>query len=66
MPWTAESFRKRHNKGLTLGQADRAARIANALLEEGLGEGEAIATANARVVGKPRKRPKYHSTGKPA
>lgn len=51
MPWSAESFRSRHNKGLSDGQARRAARMANALLKRGVGEGVAIATANARVRG---------------
>jgi len=34
MPWTAKSFRKRHNKKLTPAQARKAAKIANAILRE--------------------------------
>lgn len=49
MPWTAASFRKKHNKRLTLAQARKAARIANAILEETGNEALAIRTANARV-----------------
>lgn len=49
MPWTAESFRKRHNKSLSDVQAGLAARQANAMLRAGVPEGEAIATANRRV-----------------
>lgn len=58
MPWTPESFRAKHNKNLTLEQAGRAARMATAMIAAGVPEGEAIATANARVKGpgaKPRK-----------
>lgn len=51
MPWTANSFRDRHNRGLSDEQAAKAARIANKLLDKGLPEGEAIATAN-KLAGK--------------
>lgn len=49
MPWTADSFRSRHNKGLSDAKASKAASIANAILRDGGDEGIAIATANKRV-----------------
>jgi len=59
MPWTPQSFRQKHNKKLSPEQAAHAARIANAMLKRGVGEGESIATANARVKGqKPQKHDK--------
>ena len=49
MPWTAQSFRSRHNKSLSDVAAEHAARMANAMLARGVSEGIAIATANKRV-----------------
>ena len=49
MPWTANSFRRKHNKSLTDAQASKAAEMANATLKSGASEGIAIATANKRV-----------------
>lgn len=49
MPWTADSFRRKHNKSLTDAQASKAAEMANAMLKSGTPEGIAIATANKRV-----------------
>jgi uncharacterized protein YdaT len=46
MPWSARSFRSKHNHKLSPAQAGKAARQANAMLEAGVPEGEAIATAN--------------------
>lgn len=46
MPWTARSFRKKHNHNLTDAQAGKAAAQATAMVKEGVPEGEAIATAN--------------------
>jgi len=46
MPWTGKQFAERHNKSLGPESAARAARIANAMLDRGVPEGEAIATAN--------------------
>lgn len=46
MPWTAEQYREKHNKKLTLKQAGRAAAQAEAMIAHGVPEGEAIATAN--------------------
>lgn len=46
MPWTGEEFRKKHNKSLTRSQANRAAKMASAMIARGVPEGEAIATAN--------------------
>lgn len=54
MPWTGSSFKK-HNKALTKKQATKAAKIANAILEESGNEGMAIATAN-KLIGKKSKR----------
>lgn len=55
MPWTAQQFASRHNKGLDKPAAAKAARIANGMLRSGVPEGEAIATANARAEGKPKR-----------
>jgi uncharacterized protein YdaT len=49
MPWTAEEFRKKHNKDLTDKQAKKAAQIANSILADSGDEALAIKTANARV-----------------
>ena len=49
MPWTAKTFKSRHNKKLSGGQASKAAAMANAMLRSGVPEGEAIATANKRA-----------------
>lgn len=49
MPWTADQFRSRHNKGLSDAQAAKAASMANAMLKGGTPEGIAIATANKHV-----------------
>jgi uncharacterized protein YdaT len=49
MPWTGESFKQKHNQGLTPEQADRAARIANAVLDRDGDEASAIRIANAAV-----------------
>lgn len=49
MPWSGESFRAKHNKKLSEGQAKQAAAQATAMVKEGVPEGEAIATANKHV-----------------
>lgn len=46
MPWTGESFRKKHNHALKGKAADEAAAQATAMVKQGVPEGEAIATAN--------------------
>ena len=46
MPWSAQSFRAKHNKKLSLGAARHAATQATAMIAHGVPEGEAIATAN--------------------
>lgn len=46
MPWTAKSFAARHNHKLKGARAARAAKQATAMVEAGVPEGEAIATAN--------------------
>ena len=52
MPWTPKEFAEKHNHSLTRQQSRKAADIANAMLEKGVDEGEAIATANARAKGR--------------
>ena len=42
MPWTAKTFKSRHNKSLSDAKAKKAAAIANAILEETGDEGKAI------------------------
>ena len=44
--WTAGSFRKKHNKKLSEGQADQASHVANAILKETGDEGKAVRIAN--------------------
>jgi uncharacterized protein YdaT len=46
MPWTASSFRKKHNKKLSDAQAKKAAAQASAIVRKGGDEGMAIAVAN--------------------
>ena len=46
MPWTAQSYRAKHNKKLSLGAARHAAQQATAMIANGVPEGTAIATAN--------------------
>ncbi len=46
MPWSPESFKKRHNKKLTASKAKAAAAQANAILNKTGDEGLAIAVAN--------------------
>lgn len=60
MPWTGKTFRARHNKKLDPVQAKKAARIATGMVKAGVAEGLAIATANARAEGKPRKAFRRH------
>lgn len=62
MPWTASTFRSRHNKGLSPGQSRRAAKIANGILRSTGDEKLAIATANARVKGNAPRGKKRRST----
>lgn len=47
MPWTPESFRQKHNQDLSDSQADKAARVANAILKDTGDEGKAIRVANS-------------------
>ncbi len=49
MPWTGKTFKSRHNKGLSQSKADKAARVANAVLEKTGDEGKAIRIANAKA-----------------
>jgi len=48
MPWPGTSFKK-HNKSLTDSEAKSAGKQATAMLDAGVPEGEAIATANKRI-----------------
>lgn len=58
MPWTAGSYKKKHNKNLSPGKAKQAARIANAILQKTGDEGKAIRIANSKVKGKRKKKGK--------
>lgn len=49
MPWTGPSFAAKHNHKLKGKPAAKAAQIATAMVERGVDEGEAIATANKRA-----------------
>jgi uncharacterized protein YdaT len=49
MPWSANNYRERHNKKLSLPEAKKAAAQASAMIKQGVPEGEAIATANKRA-----------------
>ena len=55
MPWTGKTFAAKHNHKLKGAAATKAAHIATAMVKSGAPEGMAIATANARAEGKPRK-----------
>lgn len=46
MPWTPEEFQSRHNHGLSIAEAGKASKQANAILEKTGDEGMAIAVAN--------------------
>lgn len=46
MPWDGESFAKKHNRKLHGEAADKAARVATAMVDKGVPEGIAIATGN--------------------
>jgi len=46
MPWTAATFRAKHNKKLSGTQASKAARVADAILAKTGDEGKAIRIAN--------------------
>lgn len=48
MPWTAESFAEKHNHKLSGSAASTAARMASAMVRDGMDEGKAIRIANAR------------------
>ena len=46
MPWTAQSFKRKHNKTLNPAQAQKAAKIANGILRKTGDEAKAIRLAN--------------------
>lgn len=46
MPWTPQSYRRKHNKKVSLPAAKHAAAQASAMIAHGVSEGVAIATAN--------------------
>ena len=48
MPWSGKSFASKHNKKLKGAAANKAARQATAMVNAGVPEGIAIATANKR------------------
>lgn len=47
MPWSPNSFRSKHNKGLSDAEARRAAKTANAVLKHTGDEGRAVRAGNA-------------------
>jgi uncharacterized protein YdaT len=49
MPWSGETFGRRHNRGLTKRESGKAAEVANAILRETGDEGKAIRIANWMV-----------------
>ena len=55
MPWNAASFKKRHNQGLSEGEASQASSVANAILRDTGDEGKAIRIANSQAKKKKRK-----------
>lgn len=55
MPFSAKSFKAKHNHKLSGPAASKAASMANAMLKAGVPEGIAIATANKRAAGAARK-----------
>ena len=56
MPWSGSTFSKRHNKKLRGARANKAARVANAILRKSGDEGKAIRIANAMARKGKRKR----------
>lgn len=66
MPWSGKSFAKKHNHKLTGKSADKAAKVATAMIKKGIPESEAIATGNARGEGKaPKRRAKNNKSDRP-
>lgn len=49
MPWSGKSFAQKHNRSLHGAAANKAASIATAMVNRGVDEGIAIATANKRA-----------------
>jgi len=49
MPWTAQSFKSKHNKSLSPAKAARAAAIANSVLKSSGDDAKAIRIANGSV-----------------
>jgi uncharacterized protein YdaT len=49
MPWSAQSFKSKHNKKLSPAQSAKAATIANSVLKKTGKEDSAIRIANASV-----------------
>ncbi len=54
MPWTGKTFAERHNHKLKGKKAEKAAAQATAMVNEGVPEGIAIATANKHAAKKTR------------
>ena len=50
MPWTASSFRRRHNRDATDAEARLGARVANAALRRGADEGAAVRAGNTAII----------------
>jgi len=60
MPWTGESFARKHNHKLHGAAASKAAEMATAMVNEGMEEGKAIRIANARGDKMQRRRSPLH------
>lgn len=61
MPWDANTFRDKHNHNLTDDQAEKASRVANAILTDSGDEGKAIRIANSIAKKHPKVHAPYHS-----
>jgi uncharacterized protein YdaT len=61
MPWTAASFKSKHNGKLKGAAASKAAEMATAMVRSGVPEGVAIATANKHGDKMMRKKSPLHS-----
>lgn len=61
MPWTGQSFKDKHNHSLSDDQAEKASRVANAILQDSGDEGKAIRIANSIAEKHPKVHAPYHS-----
>ena len=64
MPWTPDSFRSKHNHGLSDAAATRGAAAANSVLNESGDEGKAVRIGNAVAAGTVKHSPYKSNRGK--